>query len=161
MMASCTNLTTSALVLKASREGLSPSPKSGPRFDPEILRIRTKSSAAAWRRFRAKLRSSFCTLKSYLSSGKSCAMAMSLFPMLFHLSTISSERERAELGGWFCVWDRLGRPVATAARTMTANSERVGQFISRFLLIDLLSNVPLRVRRSAAPEVEQVSHQKN
>src|SRR5215468_896797 len=67
--ASCTNLTTSALVLKASRVGLSPSPKSGPKFDPEILRIRRKSSAAACRRFRAKLRSSFCTLKSYLSSG--------------------------------------------------------------------------------------------
>jgi len=78
----------------------------GPTFDPEILRIRTKSSAAAWRRFRTKVRSSFCTLKSYLSSGKSCAMAMSLFPMSFHLSTISSERERAELGGWFCVWAR-------------------------------------------------------
>jgi len=33
------------------------------RFDPEILRIRTKSSAAAWRRFRAKVRSSFCTFR--------------------------------------------------------------------------------------------------
>src|ERR1700687_1366582 len=54
-----------------------------------------------------EVRSSFCTLKSYLASGKSCAMAMSLFPMSFHLSTISSKRERAELGGWFCVWARL------------------------------------------------------
>jgi hypothetical protein len=77
-------LTTSALVLKASRVGLSPSPKLGPTFDPEILRISTKSSAAAWRRFKAKVRSSFCNLKSYLSSGKSCAMATSLFPMPFH-----------------------------------------------------------------------------
>jgi len=67
-------------------------------FDPEILRIRTKSSAAAWRRFRAKVRSSFCSLKSYLSSGKSFAIATSLFPMSFHLSNISSDRERAGLG---------------------------------------------------------------
>ena len=47
---------------------------------------------------RAKVRSSFCTLKSYLSSGKSWAMAISLFPMSFHLSTISSDRARAGLG---------------------------------------------------------------
>src|SRR5260370_20897910 len=79
-MASCRNFTTSALVLKTSREGLSPSQKSGARFDPEIRRIRTKSSAAAWRRFRAKVRSSFCTLKSYLSSGKSCAIRDKFVP---------------------------------------------------------------------------------
>src|SRR5205823_8439728 len=83
------------LVLKASREGLSPSPKSGPTFDPETLRIRTKSRAAAWRRFWAKVRWSFCTLKSYLSSGKSFAIATSLFPISFHLSNISSDRDRA------------------------------------------------------------------
>jgi len=37
-----------------------------------------------------KVRSSFCTLKSYLPSRQSCAMAMSLFPMSFHQSNISS-----------------------------------------------------------------------
>ena len=41
-------------------------------------------------------------LKSYLSSGKSWAMATSLLPMPFHMASISSECERAGAGGWFC-----------------------------------------------------------
>ena len=42
---------------------------------------------------------SFCSLKSYLSSGKSLAMAMSLLPMSFHRSSISSVRDWTERGG--------------------------------------------------------------
>lgn len=50
--ASCTNFTTSALVLKTSREGLSPSPKSGPRFDPETLRLELLTQTFAMARMR-------------------------------------------------------------------------------------------------------------
>jgi hypothetical protein len=38
---------------------------------------------------------SFCSLKSHLFSGKSWAMATSLFPMSFHISKVSSAREFA------------------------------------------------------------------
>jgi len=77
--------------------GLSPLPKSGPRFEPETLRISTKSSAAAWRRFRSEGALIFLQLEIVLVFGKSRAMAMSLFPMSFHLSNTSSDRERAGL----------------------------------------------------------------
>jgi hypothetical protein len=55
-------------------------------------------SEAALRRFRAKVRRSFCTLKSFLCSGKPYAIATSLFATSFHLSNISSDQERAGLG---------------------------------------------------------------
>src|SRR5262249_4638506 len=45
----------------------------------------------------AKVRWSFWTLKSYLSSGKSFVMAIGFISIRFHQSSVSSTRERVEV----------------------------------------------------------------
>src|SRR6266550_3849936 len=48
--------------------------------------------------FSANVRWSFCTLKSYLFSGKSWAISISLPPTSFHARRMSSEGESSRLG---------------------------------------------------------------
>jgi hypothetical protein len=71
-----------------------------PDVRPETVRIRRQSTPATCKKRLGKGALVFLhTLKSYLSSGKSWAVAMSLFPMLLHIASVSSAREHAGRGG--------------------------------------------------------------
>src|SRR4029077_5119473 len=78
----------------------------------------------------AKLRWAGVGLKSYLSSGKSSAMAMSLRPMSFHCSSTACDGLAAGLtavsfleASWACSGD-----AAAAARTRAARSKDLIDF---------------------------------
>src|SRR5215470_8694285 len=60
---------------------------------------------------------------------------MSLFPMPFQLSNISSERERAGLGGWLWVCASQRRLIPTTASRVSTDSESADRFICLWLLV--------------------------
>src|SRR5271154_1562313 len=72
--------------------------------------------ADAWIMFAANDRESGCGLYSYLSSGKSSAMAISFLPMSFQASRTACDGLGAGLGGAFLAsWAAAGIAASTTA----------------------------------------------
>src|ERR1019366_2373607 len=79
----------------------------------------------------------YCTLKSYLASGKSWAMSMSLPPTTFHVRKTSSEGGRSRLGeslggAVFCARNAPGARNTQAKRIIDRNPARMKRSFMNF-----------------------------
>src|SRR4030088_1496140 len=89
-------------------------------------------------------------------------MAINLFPIRFHISTVSSTRELAGSGALSCVWPRLVGMIPTTPSRVTATSASDDRFIADCSLILICfqkSRWGLDVKR--LPKFEQISDQKS
>src|SRR6266849_3211788 len=111
------------------------------------MSVKEYIEALAWIRFAANVRESGCGLYSYLSSGKSSAMAISFFPVSFHCSRTACEGLAAGFGGSFFAasWAKTCDPGNPRIRT-NANIE-----ITLFIF-SLLESLKRRLFRYAHPQ---------
>src|SRR6266403_2201266 len=90
-------------------------------------------------RFAANVRESGFGLYSYLSSGKSSAIAISLRPTSFHCSMIAADGLKAGFGGSFALLASVCATTGIAARNATAHN--AVKNLIRFIFLS--SNVPV------------------
>src|SRR6266481_9327368 len=97
-------------------------------------------------RFAANVRESGFGLYSYLSSGKSSAIAISLRPMSFHCSMIAADGPKAGFGGSFGLLASVCAKTGIAARNATAHNPAASfvRFIS-LLRAPVCADFPLRI----------------
>src|SRR5208283_2201218 len=118
-----------ALVLNCSRLGSSIAGT----FWPSTALMKNWFAWAAWISLSAKLRTAGVGLKSYLSSGKSSAIAISLRPMSFHCASTASDALGAGFGAasFFGIsWVYVGVTRIPAARITTASTPTLSILIA-------------------------------